>query len=46
MLILFAHVVHWAETFLYFAPIVAMVGAVLWARYRAPQSAEAESEQS
>lgn len=31
---LFGHVTHWAESILYFMPIVAMVGAFLWARVR------------
>jgi len=33
---LFAHAGHWAAQLLYLAPILAMVGALLWARYRGP----------
>ena len=33
---LFAHAGHWAAQLLYLAPVLAMVGALLWARFRAP----------
>jgi hypothetical protein len=31
---LFAHPGHWLAQLLYLAPVVAMIGALLWARYR------------
>ena len=33
---LFAHPGHWAAQLLYLAPVAAMIGALLWARYRGP----------
>ena len=33
---LFAHPGHWAAQLLYLAPVVAMVGALVWARLRGP----------
>jgi hypothetical protein len=33
---LYAHPGHWAAQLLYLAPVVAMIGALLWARHRAP----------
>lgn len=40
---LFAHPGHWAAQLLYLAPVVAMIGALLWARFRGP-SGETGSE--
>ena len=31
---LFAHAGHWAAQLLYLAPVLAMIGALLWARFR------------
>ena len=31
----FAHAGHWAAQLLYLAPVLAMVGAILWAKIRA-----------
>jgi hypothetical protein len=36
MTLVFAHPGHWAAQLLYLAPVLAMVGALLWARFRAP----------
>ena len=36
MTLLFAHPGHWAAQLLYLAPVLAMVGALLWARHRGP----------
>jgi hypothetical protein len=33
-MIVFAHPGHWIAQLLYLAPVVAMIGALLWARYR------------
>lgn len=42
---LFAHPGHWAAQFLYLAPVVAMLGALLWARYRGvPEDDETEDD--
>ena len=32
---LFAHAGHWIAQLLYLAPVIAMVGAILWARLKA-----------
>ena len=32
---LFAHAGHWAAQLLYLMPVLAMVGAILWAKIRA-----------
>ena len=32
---LFAHAGHWLAQLLYLAPVLAMVGAILWARLKA-----------
>ena len=32
---LFAHAGHWIAQLLYLAPVIAMVGAILWARMKA-----------
>jgi hypothetical protein len=31
---MFAHPGHWAAQLLYLAPVAAMVGAILWAKYK------------
>ena len=36
MMWLFAHPGHWAAQLLYLAPVLAMIGALLWARFRGP----------
>ena len=36
MMLLFAHPGHWAAQLLYLAPVLAMIGALLWARFRGP----------
>jgi len=33
---LFAHTGHWAAQLLYLAPVLGMIGALLWARFRSP----------
>jgi hypothetical protein len=33
-MMLFAHPGHWAAQLLYLAPVAAMVGAILWAKYK------------
>lgn len=42
---LFAHPGHWAAQLLYLAPIVAMVGALLWARFRGPSGESAADDE-
>ena len=42
---LFAHPGHWLAQLLYLAPVVAMIGALLWARYRGPSSAVDDDEE-
>ena len=32
---LFAHPGHWIAQLLYLAPVIAMVGAIVWARFKA-----------
>ena len=36
MTLLFAHPGHWAAQLLYLAPVLAMIGALLWGRFRGP----------
>ncbi|MDA0185287.1 hypothetical protein OJ997_33590 [Solirubrobacter phytolaccae] len=37
-MMLFAHPGHWAAQLLYLAPVAAMIGALLWARFRGPSA--------
>jgi hypothetical protein len=41
---LFAHPGHWLAQLLYLAPVVAMIGALLWARYRGPSGIDDEDD--
>jgi hypothetical protein len=41
---LFAHAGHWAAQLLYLAPVLAMVGAILWGRIRGQRVADEEHE--
>ena len=40
----FAHAGHWAAQLLYLAPVLAMVGAILWAKIRGRDSIEDETK--
>ena len=42
---LFAHPGHWAAQLLYLAPVAAMIGALLWARFRAPAETSGPDEE-
>ena len=41
---LFAHPGHWLAQLLYLAPVVAMIGALLWARFRGPSGVDEEED--
>ena len=41
---LFAHAGHWAAQLLYLAPVLAMVGALLWARIRGKSGIDDEDD--
>ena len=41
---LFAHPGHWAAQLLYLTPIAAMVGALLWARFRGASRDDEEED--
>ena len=41
----FAHPGHWAAQLLYLAPVLAMVGALLWARFRGPSGQTLHDEE-
>ena len=41
---LFAHAGHWIAQLLYLAPVLAMVGALLWARFRARSGPDQEND--
>jgi hypothetical protein len=41
---LFAHAGHWAAQLLYLAPVIAMVGALVWARIRGPSENDDEKD--
>jgi hypothetical protein len=43
-MMVFAHAGHWAAQLLYLAPVLAMVGALLWARIRGPRSNDEEED--
>ena len=43
-MMVFAHAGHWAAQLLYLAPVIAMVGALLWARIRGPSSNDEEKD--
>jgi len=40
----FAHAGHWIAQLLYLAPVVAMIGTLLWARIRAPSGIDEEND--
>ena len=40
----FAHAGHWAGQLLYLAPVLAMVGALLWARIRGKSGIDDEDD--
>jgi hypothetical protein len=40
----FAHAGHWLPQLLYLAPVVAMVGALLWARFRGSSGEDREND--
>ena len=41
---IFAHAGHWLAQLLYLAPVVAMIGALLWARIRGPSGSDEEKD--
>jgi hypothetical protein len=41
---LFAHAGHWAAQLLYLAPVLAMIGALVWARIRGPRQMDDEDD--
>jgi hypothetical protein len=41
---LFAHAGHWLAQLLYLVPVLAMVGAVMWARIRGPRQTDDEED--
>ena len=41
---LFAHPGHWLAQLLYLAPVVAMIGALLWARFRGPSGIDEDED--
>ena len=41
---LFAHAGHWIGQLLYLAPVVAMVGALAWAKFKERRSGDREPE--
>jgi len=43
-MMVFAHAGHWAAQLLYLAPVIAMVGALVWARIRGPSSNDEEKD--
>ncbi len=43
-MMLFAHAGHWLAQLLYLLPVVAMIGALLWARIRGPSSNDEEKD--
>jgi hypothetical protein len=40
----FAHAGHWAAQILYLAPVLAMVGALAWAKLRARRNADRDED--
>jgi hypothetical protein len=44
MTLTFAHAGHWAAQLLYLAPVFAMIGALLWARFRGPSENDEEND--
>ena len=44
MTLLFAHAGHWLAQLLYLAPVIAMIGALLWARIRGPSGNDEEKD--
>ena len=43
-MMLFAHAGHWAAQLLYLAPVLAMIGALVWARIRGPRENDEEKD--
>jgi hypothetical protein len=43
-MIVFAHAGHWAAQLLYLAPVIAMIGVIVWAKLRARAPADEETE--
>jgi hypothetical protein len=41
---MFAHAGHWAAQLLYLAPVIAMVGAIVWAKIRGHRVDDQEHE--
>jgi uncharacterized membrane protein YtjA (UPF0391 family) len=41
-----AHAGHWAAQILYLMPVVAMVGALLWAKYRGHEHVDEDHDRS
>ncbi|MBE2320153.1 hypothetical protein DVA67_029575 [Solirubrobacter sp. CPCC 204708] len=41
---LFAHPGHWLAQLLYLAPVAAMIGALLWARFRGSSEIDEDEE--
>jgi hypothetical protein len=41
---LFAHPGHWLAQLLYLAPVVAMIGALLWARHKGAPGVDDEDD--
>jgi hypothetical protein len=44
MTFVFAHPGHWAAQLLYLAPVLAMVGALIWARVRGAGTTDDEED--
>jgi hypothetical protein len=44
MTLVFAHAGHWAAQLLYLAPVIAMVGALVWARIRGTSDIDDEED--
>jgi hypothetical protein len=40
----FAHAGHWAGQLLYFAPVLAMIGAVAWTRFKQRDEGDREND--
>jgi hypothetical protein len=44
MTLVFAHAGHWFAQLLYLAPVIAMIGALLWARIRGQSGVDDEED--
>ena len=40
----FAHAGHWLAQLLYLAPVIAMIGALVWARIRGPSGNDEDND--